>query len=134
MRVSWGAKRERERERREERGIRTVQITLGSDRQAPPRVLGQRVQHVVQEPDPRADRDLLRGRELRRVRRLRRRHDAALRGLGGLGVFWRREVRAFLVGWEHAAVEGQRDLDLGLVRDAGDGGGAAGEGGGHGES
>lgn len=96
-------------------------------------MLGQRVQHVVQEPDARADRDLLRGRELRRVRCVGRRNDAALRGLSGLRVRGGGEVGAFLVREEDAAVEGEGDLDLGLVGDARDGDGAAGESGGHGE-
>lgn len=78
------------------------------------------MQHVVQEPDPRAHGDLLRRCELRRVACIFWRHNAFLCGLGGLGVAWWGEVGGWFVGWEDAAVEGERDLDLGLVCYTGD--------------
>lgn len=55
-------------------------------------MLRQRVQHVVQEPDARADGDLLRRGELRRMAGVLGWHDAFLGGLGFFGVCWGGEV------------------------------------------
>lgn len=49
-------------------------------------MLRQRMQHMIQEPDPRVDRDLLRGRELRGVRGALIREDALCRCGGFFGV------------------------------------------------
>lgn len=86
------------------------------------------MQHVVEEPDPRAHGDLLRRGELGGMPRILGRHDAVFRGLGFLGVFGGGEMFGSIVGRENAAVEGERDLDLGLVGDARDRRGSLGEG------
>lgn len=96
-------------------GVFTVQIALGSHRQTPATVLGQRVQHMIQEPNSGADGDLLGGRELGRVVGTFDGHNALLFGLGLGGVCRWGEVRHRLEGWEDTAIQGQRDLDLSLI-------------------
>lgn len=86
------------------------------------------MQHMIQKPYPRADSDLLRGRELRRMRGILLRDDAVFRGFCFLGVGGGGEVVSGFVGGEDAAVEGEGDLDFGLVGCAGEAGGAGGEG------
>ena len=73
------------------------------------------MQHMVQEPNPRAHRDLLRARELRRMLCAWLWDDACFGGFGLRGVRRGCEVRGGLVGGEDASVEGEGDLDLGLV-------------------
>ena len=51
--------------------IRTEQIPPTPHSQTPPRMLRKRMQHMIQEPNARTNSNLLRGRELRRVRRAR---------------------------------------------------------------
>lgn len=70
---------------------------------------------MIQEPNARAHGDLLRCRELRRVRGVLGRHDPRLACFGFLGIVRGGEVGGWFVGWEDAAVEGERNLDLGLV-------------------
>lgn len=72
------------------------------------------MQHVVEEADARVDVDLLGGGGLRGV---------GFRGGWGVG-----EVRGGGEGLEGATVEGERDLDFGLVRVAVYEGGAGGAG------
>lgn len=91
-------------------------------------MLRQRMQHMIQEPYPRAHGDLLRRGELRRVRGILGRDDTVLRCFGFFGVCGCWEVGGGFVGEEHAAVEGERDLNFGLVGGAGDGGCPGGEG------
>lgn len=67
-------------------GVLTVQIALGSHRQTPATVLGQRVQHMIQEPNSRADGDLLGGCELAGMLGTLDRHNALLFGLGLGGI------------------------------------------------
>lgn len=85
-------------------GARTMEVTLADDGEAPPRVLREGVEHVVQEADARVDADGLRL--------------ARLRGVVVAGL---EEARVRVRG-EVAAVEVQRHLDLGLVGVARDGG------------
>ena len=92
-----------------------VQVARGAQPQAPARVLGQRVQHMVQEADARRDTDLLRGGGLRGV-------------LAGVPV---RGFLGLLVGRQRTAVKVQAQVDLRLVGVAGDGGAADGAGSGH---
>lgn len=81
---------------------RTVKVALAVNGQAPAGVLGQRVQHVVEEADARVD-----GNRLRL---------AALRGVGVLVG----EQAGVGVGRECAAVNVEGHLDLGLVGVAGE--------------
>lgn len=90
-------------------------------------MLGQRMQHVIQEANSRANSDLLGRRELGSMVGTLDGHNAFLFGLGLGGVCRGREVRHRLEGWEDAAVQGERDLDLGLVGGPRDGRGASGE-------
>lgn len=83
-------------------------------------MLGQRVQHVVQEPNAGADGNLLGRGELCRMAGILGGNNALLGGFGFLGVCRGGEVGGWLVGGERAAVEGERDLDFGLVGYAGD--------------
>ena len=115
----------------EEGGWRTVEVALGAHRQGHSGVLRQGMQHVVQESNARAHGDLLCRRELGGVACILGRHNALLGCLGFLGVCRRGEVGGGLVGREHTAVQGYRDLDLGLVGDPRDGRGAGSES--HGE-
>ena len=80
-----------------------MQVALARQRQTPAGMLGQRMQHVVEEANPRVDANVL------RLARLRRVPGAAL------------EQPLVGVGREGAAVEVERQLDLGLVCVAGDG-------------
>lgn len=90
-------------------------------------MLRQRMQHMIQEPNARADSNLLGRCELRGVLGTLNWHNALLFGLGLGGVRRWREVRHRLEGWEDASVQGERDLDFGLVGGPGDGRGAGGE-------
>ena len=90
-------------------------------------MLRQRMQHMVQEAYPRANGDLLRGRELRRMRGILLRDYAMFCGFCFLGVGGGGEVVGGFVGGEDAAVEGEGDLDFGLVGCAREAGGARGE-------
>lgn len=85
-------------------GVLTVQIALGSHRQTPAPVLGQRMEHMIQEPNSRADGNLLGGCELGGMVSTLDRHDALLFGLGLGGVCRWGEVRHRLEGWEDTAV------------------------------
>ena len=73
------------------------------------------MQHMVQESNPRAHRDLLRSRELRRMLCAWLWDDACFGGFGLRGVRGRCEVGGGLVGGEDASVEGEGDLDFGFV-------------------
>lgn len=91
-------------------------------------MLRQRMQHMIQEAYPRADSDLLCGRELCRVRGILLRDYAVFRGFCFLGIGGGGEVVGGFVGGEHAAVEGEGDLDFGLIGCARDRRCARGEG------
>lgn len=80
-------------------GVRTVQVAPSPHPQAPPCVLRQRVQHVVQEPDPRVDVYLLALGALRRM---------------ALGLSVRVSVLVLRV-LQRASVQVQAQLDLRLV-------------------
>lgn len=80
------------------RGTRTVKVALAVQRQTPASMLGQGVQHVVEEADARVDADNLRL--------------ARLRGMAFL--LGRCQPRVG-VGWEVPAIEVQGNLNLGLV-------------------
>lgn len=75
-----------------------MQVALAGQGQTPAGVLGQGVQHVVEEADSRVDADCLR-----------------LARLGGVAVLARHLQARVGVGGECAAVEVEGDLDLGLV-------------------
>lgn len=92
---------------------RTVQVALAVDGETPAGVLGQGVQHVVEEADAGVDGDGLR-----------------LAALGGV-LAVRLEQTGIRLGGERAAVNVEGHLDLGLVGVAGEGGPAGGGGGGH---
>lgn len=79
--------------------VRTVQIALAVQRKTPAGMLGQGVQHVVEEADARADAD-----------------DLGLAGLRRMAVCALGDLEASVgLGRECAAVEVERELDLGLV-------------------
>lgn len=90
-------------------------------------MLSQRMQHVIQKANSCANRDLLGRRELGRMVGTLDRHNTLLFGLGLGGVCRGREVRHRLEGWKDATVQGERNLNLGLVGGPGDGRGASGE-------
>lgn len=73
-------------------GELTVQITLRANCKTHPAVLGERVQHVVQESDTGADGDLLGRGELGRMAGFLGWHNAFLGGFGFFGVCWGGEV------------------------------------------
>lgn len=92
---------------------RTVQIALAVDGQTPAGVLGQRVEHVVEEANARVEGNALRL--------------AALRGVRIVGF----EQAGVCVGRKCAAVNVEGELDLGLVGVAREGGPAGVDGGSH---
>lgn len=73
-------------------GELTVQITLRANCKTHPAVLGERVQHVVEESDTGADGDLLGRGELGRMAGFLGWHNAFLGGFGFFGVCWGGEV------------------------------------------
>jgi len=86
-----------------------MQISLALDGQTPARVLGEGVQHVVQEADARVHADGL-----------------GLAGLGGVAAAVLGEQPRVRVRGKRAAVEVEGELDLCLVGVAGEGGPALG--------
>lgn len=88
-------------------------------------MLRQRMQHVIEEANARAHGDLLGSGELGRMGGILDRNDALFGSLCVLGVFG--EMLRGLEGRKNPAVQGERDLDLGLVGDAGQGRGSSGE-------
>lgn len=82
---------------------------------------------MIQEANSSANSNLLGRRELGRMGGTLNRHNALLLGLGLGGVRRWGEVRHRLEGWQDAAVQGERDLDFGLVGGPRDGRGTSGE-------
>lgn len=78
-------------------------------------MLRQRMQHMIQESDPSVNGDLLRRSELCGVRGGFVGDDALLGGLEFSGVRRCWEMSAWFVRGQDAAVQGQGDLDFGLV-------------------
>jgi hypothetical protein len=83
-------------------------------------VLGQRVQHVVQEPNAGADGNLLCRGELCRMAGILGGDNALLGGFGPAGPRRGGQGAGRPAGGQRAAVEGERDLDFSLVGYAGD--------------
>lgn len=83
-------------------------------------MLGQSMKHMIQKPNSGIDSYLLTRRKLCSVRGIFVGDHALFGGCFIFGGFGRGEVVALFKGEEDAAVEGEGDLDFGLVGDAGD--------------